>query len=87
MLTGQGFALRSQTKTLRRLLPYARHMSTRACAAPVPERGVLEVSGKDAQKFLKGMTSKDVEQLGGGYSGVLNATVSMSTLSVTGGPC
>jgi folate-binding Fe-S cluster repair protein YgfZ len=47
---------------------------------------VLEVSGKDAQKFLKGMTSKDVEQLGGGYSGVFNATVSMSRLQATPGP-
>lgn len=44
-------------------------------AAPLPTRSVLEVSGPDAQKFLKGQMCKDVESLGGGYSGFLNASV------------
>lgn len=37
-------------------------------------RAVLQVSGPDAQKFLKGQMCKDVDALGGGYSGFLNAS-------------
>lgn len=42
-------------------------------------RSVLEIAGPDAQKFLKGLTSRDVENLGGGYSGILNASVGPSS--------
>lgn len=46
-------------------------------AAQVQGRSILRVQGKDAAKFLKGLTCKDVEGLpGGGYSGFINPTVS-----------
>ncbi|KAK4684122.1 hypothetical protein P7C73_g6080, partial [Tremellales sp. Uapishka_1] len=38
------------------------------------QRSVLEISGPDAQKFLKGLTCKDVDGLAGGYSGFMNAS-------------
>ncbi|RSH89489.1 ccr4 associated factor [Saitozyma podzolica] len=38
------------------------------------DRDVLELSGPDAQKFLKGLSCKDVESTGGGYSGFMNAS-------------
>jgi folate-binding Fe-S cluster repair protein YgfZ len=44
-------------------------------AAHLTRKAVFEVSGPDAQKFLKGQTCKDVEKMGGGYSGLLNASV------------
>lgn len=45
-------------------------------AAQVQGRSILRVQGKDAAKFLKGLTCKDVEGLpGGGYSGFINPTV------------
>jgi folate-binding Fe-S cluster repair protein YgfZ len=56
----------------------ARHVSTsstRPRIAPL-DRSILELSGPDAPKFLKGLSCKDVESLGGGYSGFLNASVS-----------
>ncbi len=43
--------------------------------APLPQRSVLEISGPDAQKFLKGLSCKDVESTDGGYSGFLNPSV------------
>lgn len=44
--------------------------------APIPGRSVLSLSGKDAQKFLKGLTSRNVEgSPGWGYSGFLTPTV------------
>lgn len=43
--------------------------------ARLPHRSVLEVSGPDARKFLNGQSCKNVEALGGGYSGFLNASV------------
>lgn len=46
-------------------------------AAAKLNKKVLEVSGPDAAKFLKGQMCKDVETLGGGYSGFLNASVSI----------
>lgn len=52
-----------------------RHASTTAKAARLSRKSVLEVSGPDTPKFLKGLTCKDVEPLGGGYSGFMNATV------------
>lgn len=69
-------------------------LGARGIVAPAPEdavgaskpaaaklkKNVLEVSGPDAAKFLKGQMCKDVETLGGGYSGFLNASV--STLSL-----
>ncbi|KIR51014.1 mitochondrial protein [Cryptococcus gattii Ru294] len=42
--------------------------------AHLSHKSVLELSGPDAQKFLKGLSCKDVEYLGGGYSGFLNAS-------------
>ncbi|WVR03195.1 hypothetical protein IAU60_000186 [Kwoniella sp. DSM 27419] len=42
--------------------------------AHLPHRSVLELSGPDAQKFLKGLSCKDVDSIGGGYSGFLNAS-------------
>ncbi|ODN89617.1 mitochondrial protein [Cryptococcus wingfieldii CBS 7118] len=42
--------------------------------AHLPHKHVLELAGPDAHKFLKGLTSKDVEYLAGGYSGFLNAS-------------
>jgi hypothetical protein len=48
-------------------------------AALVQGRSILRVQGKDAAKFLKGLTCKDVEGLpGGGYSGFINPTVRRS---------
>lgn len=41
-------------------------------------KSILQLSGPDAQKFLKGQSCKDVEALGGGYSGFLNASVSVA---------
>ena len=55
---------------------YTKASEIKPLIAPLPRRGVLELAGPDAQKFLKGLTSRDVEHLGGGYSGFLNATVS-----------
>lgn len=55
---------------------YTKASDIKPLIAPLPRRGVLELAGPDAQKFLKGLTSRDVEHLGGGYSGFLNATVS-----------
>lgn len=65
------------------------HTCTRGMATPPPapapasrpaaarlRKNVLEVSGPDAARFLKGQMCKDVETLGGGYSGFLNASVS-----------
>jgi len=46
--------------------------------ARLPHRSVLEVSGPDARKFLNGQSCKNIEALGGGYSGFLNASVSYS---------
>jgi hypothetical protein len=43
--------------------------------ARLPHRSVLEVSGPDARKFLNGQSCKNIEALGGGYSGFLNASV------------
>lgn len=52
--------------------------SSHAMAVPriayLSHKSVLELSGPDAQKFLKGLSCKDVEYLGGGYSGFLNAS-------------
>lgn len=45
--------------------------------AKLPHRSVLEVSGPDARKFLNGQTCKNVEAGQGGYSGFLNASVSV----------
>ncbi|EIW73166.1 mitochondrial protein [Tremella mesenterica] len=42
--------------------------------APLPHISVLEISGPDATKFLKGLSCKDVDSLQGGYSGFLNAS-------------
>lgn len=44
--------------------------------ALLPSQGVYRVTGPDSPKFLKGLTCKDVERIGGGYTGFLNATVS-----------
>jgi hypothetical protein len=49
------------------------------------DRDVLELSGPDAQKFLKGLSCKDVESTGGGYSGFMNASV-CSTAESAGRP-
>lgn len=49
--------------------------SSRPKIAPLPHRSVLEISGPDAQTFLKGLSCKDVESTNGGYSGFLNASV------------
>ncbi|CAK9779781.1 Aminomethyltransferase folate-binding domain-containing protein [Cutaneotrichosporon oleaginosum] len=43
-------------------------------AAPQPLRSVLEITGPDAKKFLNGQMCKNVDALGGGYSGFLNAS-------------
>jgi folate-binding Fe-S cluster repair protein YgfZ len=43
--------------------------------ARLSRKSVLEVTGPDARKFLKGQTCKDVDALAGGYSGFLNASV------------
>ncbi|BEJ13415.1 hypothetical protein CspHIS471_0305890 [Cutaneotrichosporon sp. HIS471] len=43
-------------------------------AALQPLRSVLEVTGPDVKKFLNGQMCKNVESLGGGYSGFLNAS-------------
>ncbi|OCF34758.1 mitochondrial protein [Kwoniella heveanensis CBS 569] len=42
--------------------------------AHLPQKSVLEISGPDSQKFLKGLSCKDVDSLKGGYSGFLNAS-------------
>lgn len=55
--------------------------SSKTKIAPLPHRSVLEISGPDAPKFLKGLTCKDVDALEGGYSGFLNASVGV--LSIT----
>jgi hypothetical protein len=55
----------------------ARMESSRPHIAPIPDRSILEITGKDAQKFLKGLTSRDVDKSPGwGYSGFLTPTVS-----------
>jgi hypothetical protein len=61
-------------------IPSSASSSSQPFIAPLPRRSVLEVSGPDAQKFLKGLTCKDVDSLGGGYSGFLNASVSRPSL-------
>ncbi|WWC97456.1 hypothetical protein V866_004336 [Kwoniella sp. B9012] len=38
------------------------------------QKSVLEITGPDSTKFLKGLSCKDVDNLGGGYSGFLNAS-------------
>lgn len=43
--------------------------------ARLPHKSVLEVSGPDTRKFLNGQSCKNVEALGGGYSGFINASV------------
>ncbi|KAK8844683.1 hypothetical protein IAR55_006532 [Kwoniella newhampshirensis] len=48
--------------------------ASRPRLAPLPHRSILELTGPDAQKFLKGLSCKDVDSLGGGYSGFLNAS-------------
>lgn len=48
--------------------------------AKLSHRSVLEVSGPDARKFLNGQSCKNVEALGGGYSGFLNASVRSNPL-------
>jgi folate-binding Fe-S cluster repair protein YgfZ len=53
-----------------------------AQAARLSRKSVLEISGPDTQKFLKGLTCKDVEPLQGGYSGFLNASVSPLDITV-----
>ena len=55
-----------------------RQSSSTAKAARLSRKSVLEVSGPETQKFLKGLSCRDVEPLGGGYSGFMNATVSSS---------
>jgi hypothetical protein len=52
--------------------------------ARLPQKSILEVSGPDARKFLNGQSCKNIEALGGGYSGFLNASV--SHLDETGAP-
>ncbi|WVQ82624.1 hypothetical protein IAT38_004756 [Cryptococcus sp. DSM 104549] len=42
--------------------------------AHLRQKSILELSGPDAPKFLKGLSCKDVEPIGGGYSGFLNAS-------------
>ena len=49
--------------------------SSRPKLSPLPHRSILEISGPDAQTFLKGLSCKDVESTRGGYSGFLNASV------------
>lgn len=49
--------------------------------ARLPHRSVLEVSGPDARKFLNGQSCKNIEALGGGYSGFLNASVRTKVMS------
>lgn len=51
--------------------------------ARLPHRSVLEVSGPDARKFLNGQSCKNVEALGGGYSGFLNASVRVTSPNQT----
>jgi folate-binding Fe-S cluster repair protein YgfZ len=52
--------------------------SVRPHIASIPERSVLQITGKDAQKFLKGLTCRDVDKSPGwGYSGFLTPTVSV----------
>jgi hypothetical protein len=52
--------------------------TSRPHIAPIPGRSILQISGKDAQKFLKGLTSRDVDKSPGwGYSGFLTPTVSI----------
>jgi hypothetical protein len=59
----------------------ARIESSRPHIAPIPDRSILEITGKDAQKFLKGLTSRDVAKSPGwGYSGFLTPTVSFKSL-------
>ncbi|KAK6904814.1 mitochondrial protein [Kwoniella mangroviensis CBS 8886] len=38
------------------------------------QKSILEITGPDSTKFLKGLSCKDVDNLGGGYSGFLNAS-------------
>ncbi|WWC85437.1 uncharacterized protein L201_000300 [Kwoniella dendrophila CBS 6074] len=38
------------------------------------QKSILEISGPDSTKFLKGLSCKDVDLLKGGYSGFLNAS-------------
>ncbi|GHJ85105.1 hypothetical protein NliqN6_1507 [Naganishia liquefaciens] len=53
----------------------ARYDYRKPQAAQVQGRSILRVQGKDAAKFLKGLTCKDVDGLpGGGYSGFINPT-------------
>lgn len=62
--------------------------SGRPHIAPIPDRSVLEISGKDAQKFLKGLTSRDVDKSPGwGYSGFLTPTVSLGGRPALAMPC
>lgn len=49
-------------------------------AAHLAGKAIIEISGPDAQKFLKGQTCRDVDKIGGGYSGFLNASVSACRL-------
>ncbi|WWC57694.1 uncharacterized protein I303_100228 [Kwoniella dejecticola CBS 10117] len=42
--------------------------------AKLPQKQVLEITGPDSPKFLKGLSCKDVDTLKGGYSGFLNAS-------------
>jgi len=50
--------------------------------ARLPHKSVLEVSGPDARKFLNGQSCKNIEALGGGYSGFLNASVGLGCKQV-----
>ena len=67
------------SRVLRPLSSFLNQSAARNTYAPL-QRRVLEVSGPDAQKFLKGLCCKDVDELGGGYSGFLNASVSSKCL-------
>ncbi|WWC67216.1 uncharacterized protein I206_101123 [Kwoniella pini CBS 10737] len=42
--------------------------------AKLSQKSILEITGPDSTKFLKGLSCKDVDQLKGGYSGFLNAS-------------
>lgn len=57
--------------------------AARPCLAHLSHKSVLEISGPDAQKFLKGLTSRDVEPTHGGYSGFLNASVRSQSFRFT----
>lgn len=68
-------SIKTSSHSLSRRFLTSGSSSNNPSIAPLPFRSVLQVSGPDARKFLKGLSCRDIENTGGGYTGFLNASV------------